>query len=122
MPTDPGGAQRARTTVAKHELQGTGTAVNTIACHLVESDNVAGMLTSALSLCGRIGIVVNNAGRIDVGPIDSLLEKDFHAETRWSRAVSARLSGTSAVSSWVCCLWLHCVQETPFNGATRGQL
>lgn len=55
------------------------TEVHTIPCDLADQNQIADMLRSAGSYHGHIDVVVNDAGRIDVGPIDSLSEADIRA-------------------------------------------
>jgi short-subunit dehydrogenase len=63
---------------AQTELNATGADVQVIICDLTRPAEIERMLRTAISLHGRIDILVNDAGRIDVGPIDSFTEKDFH--------------------------------------------
>jgi short-subunit dehydrogenase len=66
-------------TTAERELHDRGADVRIIISDLTQPDQVERMLRTALSFHARIHIVVNDAGRIDVGPIDSFTEKDFQA-------------------------------------------
>ena len=63
---------------AAEELRGSGTEVSFLTCDLSSGEELKGMLEHALGIYGQIDIVVNNAGAIAVGPIDSLTERDFH--------------------------------------------
>ena len=64
---------------AADELRARGSDVHTIACDLTRPMDLARMLRTAPMVFGRIDILINNAGRIDVGPVDSFSENDFEA-------------------------------------------
>jgi short-subunit dehydrogenase len=64
--------------LAISELRESGTDAQMIACDLTKPDDLSAMLRDARTIHGRIDIVINNAGRIDVAPVDSLSEQDFH--------------------------------------------
>jgi len=65
--------------IAKHELQAKGADAEIIPCDLTSPTQIAEMLKAAMAINGRIDIVINDAGRIDVAPVDSLEEGDFQA-------------------------------------------
>ena len=65
--------------IAKDELPGKGADVDIIPCDLTNPAHLAEMLKAAMAIHGRIDIIVNDAGRIDVAPVDSLEEGDFRA-------------------------------------------
>lgn len=60
------------------ELAARGAEVQTLPCDLARADDLSAMVDRAKVIYGHIDILINNAGRIDVGPIDSLTERDFH--------------------------------------------
>jgi short-subunit dehydrogenase len=62
---------------AKQELDRFGTTVLTIPCDLLESAQIQSAVQQTLQQFGKIDILINNAGVIDVGPIDHFQLRDF---------------------------------------------
>jgi NAD(P)-dependent dehydrogenase (short-subunit alcohol dehydrogenase family) len=61
------------------ELRSAGTDVSVLACDLTDEVALDRMVDRALSLHGEINVVINNAGRIVVGPLESFDECEFAA-------------------------------------------
>lgn len=61
------------------ELRAAGAEAQIVVCDLTNAEQLSSMVSEAQSVYGKIDVLINNAGRIDVGPIDSLTEQDFHA-------------------------------------------
>ncbi len=59
------------------ELTSSGTKVHTIAADVADPQSVPRIRSEALNAFGRIDVLINNAGVISVGPVDSLEESDF---------------------------------------------
>jgi short-subunit dehydrogenase len=64
-------------TEAAAELRSHGARVHTIPCDLTDPDQVNHMVRQARQAFGAINILVNNAGTIMVGPVESFAESDF---------------------------------------------
>lgn len=62
---------------ARRELERTGAHVLTVACDVSDSEQVARMIESVEGDLGPVEILVNNAGLIQVGPLDSMQLEDF---------------------------------------------
>src|SRR5204863_5415174 len=67
---------------AKTELDRLGTEVLTIQCDLLESAQIQSAVQQTLQRFGRIDILINNAGIIEVGPIEHMQLKDFERAMR----------------------------------------
>jgi short-subunit dehydrogenase len=66
----------------KTDLDRFGTDVLTIQCDLLESAQIQSAVQQTLQHFGKIDILINNAGIIEVGPIEHLQLKDFDREMR----------------------------------------
>ena len=64
-------------TEAATELRSNGARVQTIPCDLTDPEQVGRMVDQARQAFGAINILINNAGTIMVGPVDSFTEADF---------------------------------------------
>ena len=62
---------------ARQDLVSTGTQVLTIPCDVSDPGQVEAAIQTALQCHGRIDVLVNNAGVIHVGPIDTMTLDDF---------------------------------------------
>lgn len=58
-------------------LKSGGAVVRTVACDLAKPEDIDRMAVEALRAFGRIDILINDAGIISVGPIDSIKQSDF---------------------------------------------
>jgi short-subunit dehydrogenase len=67
---------------AKNELDQFGTEVLTIPCDLLESGQIQSAVQQTLQHFGKIDILINNAGIIEVGPLAHMQFKDFDAAMR----------------------------------------
>src|SRR5438045_4845904 len=67
---------------AKTELDRLATEVLTIQCDLLESARIQSAVQQALQRFGKIDILINNAGVIEVGPLEHLQLKDFDRAMR----------------------------------------
>jgi short-subunit dehydrogenase len=67
---------------AKRELERFGTQVMTVQCDLVETAQIQSAVQQTLQRFRRIDILINDAGIIEVGPIDHLQFKDFDRAMR----------------------------------------
>jgi NAD(P)-dependent dehydrogenase (short-subunit alcohol dehydrogenase family) len=73
---------------ARRDLQERGAEVLTIECDVADRQAVDRMIARALSHYGRIDVLVNNAGEIQVGPVDAMTLEDFE------RAMNVMFWGT----------------------------
>lgn len=62
---------------AAGELTSSGASVRTIVCDLADPDQINHMVREARQAFGSVDILINNAGIIMVGPVDSFNESDF---------------------------------------------
>lgn len=62
---------------AKAELDRYGTKVLTIQCDLLESAQIQSAVRQTIEHFGRIEILINNAGIIEVGPLQHMQRQDF---------------------------------------------
>src|ERR1700736_5076447 len=67
---------------AKTELDRLATEVLTIQCDLLESAQIQSAVQQTLQRFGRIDILINNAGIIEVGPVEHMQLKDFDRAMR----------------------------------------
>lgn len=70
---DPVGLERAR-----RELEARGANVLAVACDITDRVQVEELVEAALQQFGRIDLLVNNAGVIQVGPLGNMNIVDFH--------------------------------------------
>jgi len=59
------------------ELRAAGAVVQKLACDLTKPEDIDTMTVEALKIFGRVDILINDAGVISVGPIDSVRQSDF---------------------------------------------
>ena len=69
-------------TRAKSELDRFGTEVLAIPCDLLETAQIQSAVQQTLQRFGRIDILINNAGVIEVGPLSHMQFKDFDRAVR----------------------------------------
>ncbi len=62
---------------ARPDLEATGAAVDTVQCDVSVADDVARLVDTAQQRHGRIDVLVNNAGAIQVGPVGAMRAKEF---------------------------------------------
>jgi short-subunit dehydrogenase len=62
---------------AKAELDQSGAEILTVPCDVSEKDQVDRLIADANRRFGRIDVVINNAGIIQVGPVESMTVADF---------------------------------------------
>jgi NAD(P)-dependent dehydrogenase (short-subunit alcohol dehydrogenase family) len=62
---------------ARAELAASGATVVARLCDVADRDQVDELIDEALEVFGRVDIVVNNAGVIQVGPLESMRPEDF---------------------------------------------
>src|SRR2546428_13068096 len=67
---------------AKTELDRLATEVLTIQCDLLESAQIQSAVQQTLQRFGRIDILINNPGMIEVGPIEHMQLKHFERPMR----------------------------------------
>jgi NAD(P)-dependent dehydrogenase (short-subunit alcohol dehydrogenase family) len=80
---------------ARDELLRRGGDVLAVQCDVTSSAQVSGMIDGVLNHFGSIDVLINNAGTISVGPLDSLTLEDF--EKAMQLHFSAPLYATFAV-------------------------
>jgi NAD(P)-dependent dehydrogenase (short-subunit alcohol dehydrogenase family) len=79
---------------AKQDLAGYGIDAMTVTCDMTDVDQIESMIRDVRDRFGRIDVLVNNAGIIQVGPIGAMTEADFEQAMKlhfWAplRAISA---------------------------------
>jgi NAD(P)-dependent dehydrogenase (short-subunit alcohol dehydrogenase family) len=62
---------------AREELERAGAEVLAVPTDVTLRDEVALLVTAATQRFGGVDVLVNNAGRMDVGPLDSMTDGDF---------------------------------------------
>jgi len=62
---------------AKNELDQFGTDVLTIQCDLLDPAQIQTVVQQTLARFGKIDILINNAGTIEVGPLEHMSRQDF---------------------------------------------
>jgi short-subunit dehydrogenase len=67
---------------AKNDLERYKTEVLTVQCDLLESQQIQSAVRETLQRFGKIDILINNAGTIEVGPMQHFQLKDFDREMR----------------------------------------
>jgi NAD(P)-dependent dehydrogenase (short-subunit alcohol dehydrogenase family) len=63
---------------AREDLEGRGAEVWTDVCDLRQRDQVEDSIRDALAHFGSLDVLVNNAGEITVGPLETMTPTDFH--------------------------------------------
>jgi NAD(P)-dependent dehydrogenase (short-subunit alcohol dehydrogenase family) len=61
------------------ELRERGAQVIGVACDVSDPQSVFAMVDSVIAKYGRIDVLVNDAGQIEVGPLESMTARDFRA-------------------------------------------
>ena len=74
---DPEELARAKADLAPH-----GTLVLTIECDLLDSEQIRSAVRRIIDRFGKIDILINNAGIIEVGPLEHLRPEDFDRAMR----------------------------------------
>jgi len=74
---DPEELARAKADLAPH-----GTVVLTIECDLLDSEQIRSAVRRIIDRFGKIDILINNAGIIEVGPLEHLRPEDFDRAMR----------------------------------------
>jgi short-subunit dehydrogenase len=64
--------------IAREQLQRGGAEVLAVPCDVSKPDQVESMVRQVMERFGRIDILINNAGVIMVGPVESQTLEDFH--------------------------------------------
>jgi NAD(P)-dependent dehydrogenase (short-subunit alcohol dehydrogenase family) len=59
-----------------------GSEVASFACDVADPPRVAGMIEQVIARFGQIDILINNAGVIEVGPLDTMTREDFEETMR----------------------------------------
>ena len=62
---------------AKSELQQSGAQVFTLACDITDSAALQGAIEQIVAHYGALDVLINNAGSIEVGPLEHMSENDF---------------------------------------------
>src|SRR5205823_1991519 len=62
---------------AKSHLDSRGGEMLTIQCDLLDRAQIQSAVRETLAHCGRIDILINNAGIIEVGPLEHMKREDF---------------------------------------------
>jgi NAD(P)-dependent dehydrogenase (short-subunit alcohol dehydrogenase family) len=81
------GAQGARLTIAardeaeldraRQDLSGRGFDVTTVVCDVGNQEEAQGLIDDVVARTGRIDVLINNAGIIQVGPLEHMQRHDF---------------------------------------------
>jgi short-subunit dehydrogenase len=66
--------------IARYELQSHGADVITVTCDLRDSNAVESMVNNVVSQRGCIDVLINIAGTILVGPIETMTLEDYHEQ------------------------------------------
>jgi NAD(P)-dependent dehydrogenase (short-subunit alcohol dehydrogenase family) len=67
---------------AKADLAARGAAVLTIECDLLDARQIQSAVQQIIDRFGRIDILINNAGIIEVGPLQNMMREDFERAMR----------------------------------------
>src|SRR4029077_4758353 len=67
---------------AESDLAGRGGEVLTISCDLLERPQIEAAVQETINRFGRIDILINNAGIIQVGPLEHMVREDFERAMR----------------------------------------
>jgi NAD(P)-dependent dehydrogenase (short-subunit alcohol dehydrogenase family) len=62
---------------ARTELKATGADVLALTCEITSRDDVAAMLAQVRDQLGPVDVLINNAGTIQVGPVDEMTPEDY---------------------------------------------
>lgn len=62
---------------AKQELEGKGYLVETQVCDVTDARQVKSVVNTCVTLFGKIDVLINNAGIIQVGPFESMTRRDY---------------------------------------------
>ncbi len=62
---------------AQIDLKGRGAETQTIVCDLTSRDQIAAAVNQVVSRFGRVDVLINNAGIIEVGPLEHMSREDF---------------------------------------------
>ena len=65
---------------ARENLSGTHTPVLALACDVTDRRQVTELIRSVQAGLGPIDVLINNAGTVDVGPVDAMTAADFERE------------------------------------------
>jgi len=65
---------------ARESLSGTGADILALACDVSDRHQVAELIRSVQASFGPIDVLINNAGMVDVGPVDAMIAVDFERE------------------------------------------
>ena len=68
---------RAKADVARH-----GGAVQTFQCNLLDTEQIQSAVRQIIDCFGKIDILINNAGIIEVGPVEHMTREDFERAMR----------------------------------------
>src|SRR6266480_1608371 len=67
---------------AKSDLATRRSTVMTIPCDLLDTEQIQAAVRQAIDRFGKIDILINNAGTIEVGPLEHLMPEDFERALR----------------------------------------
>src|SRR5436305_2699492 len=67
---------------AKADLAARGGAVLTIECDLLDASQIKAAVSQIIGRFGKIDILINNAGIIEVGPLENMTREDFERAMR----------------------------------------
>jgi NAD(P)-dependent dehydrogenase (short-subunit alcohol dehydrogenase family) len=77
---------------AEADLLARGAEVTAVVCDLTEEGSAELLVATALERYGRLDIVVNNAGIVQVGPVESTTVSDYEAAVRTMALAPVRLT------------------------------
>jgi short-subunit dehydrogenase len=80
---------------AADKLRADGAEVTAIACDITEEPSARLLVDTALTTYGRLDIIVNNAGIIQVGPVENSQPSDYESAMRTMALAPARLTLTA---------------------------
>ena len=69
--------QREALTAAGRELESSGVQVTLLQCDVTKENEVRASIASTISQLGRVDVLINNAGMIQVGPVEHMKADDF---------------------------------------------
>lgn len=67
---------------ARRKLEGSGAQVLTVPCDMTDRAQVEALVAQAMRHYGRVDLLVNNAGAIEVGPMETMTVEDFEHSMR----------------------------------------